>query len=254
VSRRGAGNASGRPLGGQTDFADVERAAATAVKELRHSASHAAAIRVLIVDDSPLMREGIAAAMRRSPRLDVVGCAEDGVEALELAVRLEPDVLVLDMCMPRLGGLGVLERIRTEMPALSALVVTVLEDEETLLNAVAAGAAGYLTKRTTPDELENAVITVYEGGSIITPVLAHYLLRDYRRRKGSGDRSADKVLSAREREVLRLLARGGTDREIGQLLYMSPHTVRNHLTRIREKTGIRRRSALARWASEHAAA
>jgi DNA-binding NarL/FixJ family response regulator len=254
VSSRGAGNASGRPLGERTDLAVVERAAATVGKEPRHSVSHAAAIRVLIVDDSPLMREGIAAAMRRSPRLDVVGCAEDGVEALELAARLEPDVLLLDMSMPRLGGLGVLERIRTEMPALAALVVTVLEDEATLLNAVAAGAAGYLTKRTTPEELENAVITVYEGGSIISPALARYVLRDYGRRKGAGDRSADNALSARERDVLRLLAQGHIDREIGQLLHMSPRTVQNHLTRIREKTGVRRRSALARWASEHAAA
>ena len=109
------------------------------------------AVRILIVDDSPLMREGVAAALERRPRLEVVGCAEDGVQGLELAKRLEPDVMLLDMNMPRLDGLGVLERIRTEMPQVRALVFTVAANEETLLNAIAAGAAGYLTKHTTAD-------------------------------------------------------------------------------------------------------
>jgi DNA-binding NarL/FixJ family response regulator len=212
------------------------------------------AVRILIAEDSPLMREGIVSALERSPEIEVVGRAEDGVEALERAAALEPDVLLLDMSMPRLGGLGVLERIRSRMPTIRTLVLTVLEDEETLLNAVAAGAAGYLTKRTSIAELEEAVLTVHRGGSVITPTLAGYLLRDYgRRRSGGDDRSGGLVLTPREREVLRLLAQGHTDREIAQLLYISPRTVQNHLASIREKTGIRRRSGLARWASEHAA-
>jgi len=198
------------------------------------------AVRILIVDDSPLMREGVAAALERRPRLDVVGCAEDGVQALELAERLEPDVMLLDMNMPRLDGLGVLERIRTEMLQVRALVFTVAENEETLVNAIAAGAAGCLTKHTTAEELENALLTVHDGGSVISPTLAGYLLRDDGRR-GVVDDDAEQPLSSRECEVLRLLAQGHTDGEVCHQLRISPRTVQTDLACIRAKTGLRRR-------------
>jgi two-component system, NarL family, nitrate/nitrite response regulator NarL len=210
-------------------------------------------VRILIVDDSPLMREGVAAALKRRPRLEVVGCAEDGVQGLELAKRLEPDVILLDMNMPRLDGLGVLERIRTEMPQVRALVFTVAADEETLLNAIAAGAAGYLTKHTTVEELEDAVLTVHDGGSVISPTLAGCLLRDHGRR-GAIDDSTAQPLSSRECEVLRLLAQGHTDGEVCHQLHVSPRTVRTDLACIRAKTGVRRRFGAGAQACERAAA
>ena len=116
----------------------------------------------------------------------------------------------------------------------------------------AAGASGYLTKRVSGRELRHAVITVHGGGSVITPTLARHLLREYSHVSRGEPMSIRPLLAQREQEVLRLLAQGCTDREIGGKLYISPRTVQNHLTRIREKTGMRRRSELARWAVEHA--
>ena len=132
------------------------------------------------------------------------------------------------------------------------LVVTASEREETLLEAIAAGAAGYLTKRATPEELRQAVITVAGGGSVITPSMAGYLLRQFSRRTSAGQSPSTPLLTTFERGVLRLIAQGHTDTEIGSALFVSARTVQNHLGRIREKTGTRRRSELARWAGEHA--
>jgi DNA-binding NarL/FixJ family response regulator len=171
---------------------------------------------------------------------------------MELARRLEPDVIVLDLRMPGLGGPVVLERLRAELPQIHALVMTANESPEGLLDAVAAGAAGYLSKRTTGEELRQAVITTYGGGSVITPELAGHLLREFSGNAHGEASAARPLLVARELDILRGVADGLTDSEIGQRLFISPRTVQNHLTRMREKTGVRRRSELARWAVEHA--
>jgi DNA-binding NarL/FixJ family response regulator len=208
-------------------------------------------IRVLVAEDHPLVREGVIRALERDPGIEVIGEADNGITAMELARQLKPDVMVLDLRMPGLGGAVVLERLRAELPETRALVMTANESPESLLDAVAAGAAGYLSKRTTGEELRQAVITTYGGGSVITPELAGHLLREFScNARGEGS-SVRPLLAERELEVLRLLADGLTDDEIGEQLYVSQRTVQNHLARVRAKTGLRRRPALARWAVAH---
>ena len=208
-------------------------------------------IRVVVADDFPLVREGIVRALDVDPAIEVVGQAENGQAALELAQQLEPDVLILDLRMPDLGGLAVLDKLRTSRPEIRIIVMTASEQASALLDAVAAGAAGYLSKRSTGEELRQAVITAHGGGSVITPTLASHLLKEFSS-SARGEQSQVRPLQGRELDVLRLVVQGKTDIEIGQELFISPRTVQNHLTRIREKTGLRRRSELTRWAVEHA--
>jgi DNA-binding NarL/FixJ family response regulator len=207
-------------------------------------------ISVLLIDDFPLLRQGFAAALELDPGLTVVGQAQEGEEGVRLAMEHRPDVVVLDLNMPGMGGMSVLERLRRDLPDTRVLVVTATEKAQPLLDAVAAGAAGYLTKRCTREELRQAVIAVHGGGSVIAPDLAGHLLKSYSR-AARGEEAMRPLIGRREHEVLRLVATGLTDNEIASKLYISPRTVQNHLTRVREKTGLRRRAELTRWAMEH---
>jgi DNA-binding NarL/FixJ family response regulator len=208
-------------------------------------------IRVLVADDFPLVREGISRALGQDSAIEVVGQASGGREALELAEQLRPDVLILDLRMPDMGGLEVLDKLQGRCPWIRVLVMTASEQANTLLDAVAAGAAGYLSKRISGEELRQAVITAYGGGSVITPSLACYLLKEYSSAR-RGEQSEVRPLQGRELEILRLVVQGKTDAEIGRELFISARTVQSYLTRIRVKTGLRRRSELTRWAVEHA--
>jgi len=208
-------------------------------------------IRVVVADDFPLVREGVVRAINHDPGLEVVGQATTGREAIALAEKLHPDVMILDLRMPDLGGLEVLDKLRNTQPQIRVIVMTASEQASTLLDAIAAGAAGYLSKRTTGEELRQAVITAHGGGSVITPALASHLLKEFSS-SARGEQSYVRPLQGRELDVLRLVVQGKTDNEIGKELFISPRTVQNHLTRIREKTGLRRRSELTRWAVEHA--
>jgi DNA-binding NarL/FixJ family response regulator len=208
-------------------------------------------IRVVVADDFPLVREGVVRALDADPGIEVVAQATNGREALELSEELRPDVVVLDLRMPDLGGLAVLDKLRSSRPDIRVIVMTASEQAGSLLDAVAAGAAGYLSKRSTAEELRQAVITAHAGGSVITPSLASHLLKEFSS-SARGERSAVRPLQGRELDVLRLVVQGKTDNEIGKELFISPRTVQNHLTSIRDKTGLRRRSELTRWAVEHA--
>ena len=164
-------------------------------------------INVLVADDHPLIREGIVRSLEQDPAIEIVGQATDGEEALALARELKPDVLVLDMHMPGIGGTVVLERLREEMPDIRVLVVTASESPERLLDAVAGGAAGYLSKRTSAEDLRQAVITTHGGGSVIEPQLAHHLLREYSSGRRGESSALRPLLGPREVEILRLVAR-----------------------------------------------
>jgi len=209
-------------------------------------------IAVVIVEDFPLVREGLEAVIRAQAGLTVAAAAASGEEGIAAVVAHRPDVVLLDLYMPDVGGLRVLAELRERAPESRVLMVTASERAETLLDAVAGGAAGYLTKRATPQELCQAIVTVAHGGSVITPTLAGHLLEEYSRATRGVESAVRTVLSPREQEVLVHIARGQTDREIADLMHVSPRTVQNHLMRIREKTGLRRRSELTHWAVRNA--
>ena len=208
-------------------------------------------VTVLIADDFPLMREGLAAAIDRHPDIEVVGIAADGVECVEQALLLRPHVVVLDLRMPRLSGLMALRTLGAELPETRVLVLSASESPERVMNAIAAGASGYLSKRSAWNEVCAAILATHRGDAVVSPALAAHLLDAYRRGAGQPDQGAVGQLAGRELDILRLIADGATDHEISDSLYVSPRTVQSDLARIRRKTGVRRRAELARWATEN---
>lgn len=204
-------------------------------------------VRVLIADDFELAREGIGIALGSHPEIEVVGHAGDGREAVERARELRPDVVVLDLRMSGHGGMEALDACRVEMPEVRVLVLTANENPDNVRAAIAAGASGYLTKQTRGDELCDAVLTVHRGGSVIAPSLAKHLLTEDTAE--SDPQSTERpTLTARQRAIVRLLSAGLTDKEIAERLFVSARTVQYDLSEVKEKTGLVRRSEIARWA------
>jgi|SRR5436190_13653569 len=208
-------------------------------------------VKVLVVDDFPLVREALAVALSRNGDIDVVGQAADGIDALEQAHALQPDVVVLDLRMPRMSGLVALTRLTTELPHVRVLLLTACEEPDTVIDAVSAGAAGFVTKRVTGTELADSVLAVHRGEPVVSASLTAHLVAGLRRDGSHSNGGSTGKLSGSELNVLRLVADGRTDKQISQTLYISPRTVQSHLSQIRAKIGVRRRTQLARWATEH---
>jgi DNA-binding NarL/FixJ family response regulator len=210
--------------------------------------------RVLVADDFPLVRDGFAAALSRDPAIRVVGFAEDGIDALAKTRALHPDVVLLDLRMPRMSGLMTLTQLVSEMPDVRVLVMSEHAADGSVIDAVAAGASGFVSKHITGPDLCAAVHSVERGEAALSPDLLAYLMRGLRR-NGRGGRghagSPTSSLTQSELKVLRLVAEGRTDKQISVTLYISPRTVQSHLAHIRAKTGISRRTQLACWATEH---
>ena len=202
--------------------------------------------RVLIADDHRLMREGTAALLRRDERIEVVGLAADGREAVSLAERRAPDVALVDLKMPHLDGIETCAALRARRDDLEVLILTVSEREEDLYAALRVGAAGYLLKDMPPRELIDAVVEAGRGEPRIAPALAGRMLEDM----GSGDDPLG-ALSSREREVLSLLADGLRNREIGERLGVGEATVKTHVRHVLEKLRFRNRSEAAAFAARH---
>jgi DNA-binding NarL/FixJ family response regulator len=202
-------------------------------------------VRVLIADDHRLMREGTAALLDRDPRIDVVGLAADGREALALAEALEPDVLVLDLWMPGLSGIEVCAEARARSDRIQVLILTVSEQEPDLLAALRVGAAGYLLKDMPPAELVSAVLGAGAGEPRIPPSMAGRVLTEV----DAGGMGVIEDLSPREREVLALMAEGLRNREIGERLFVSEATVKTHVRHLLDKLRLRNRAEAAAFAA-----
>ena len=199
-------------------------------------------IRVALAENETLVREGLRRVLLLDPELQVVGEARDGVEALELVERLRPEVLLLDMRMPRLDGLGVLEALGSKPGAPPVLVLTTFDDADAFLAAVRAGARGYLLKDVSPEELGGAIRSLAAGGTWLKPALTDSVLRGLLDKDAARPGPADGKLTERELEVLRLLAGGYSNREIGAALGVAERTVKNHVSSILGKLWVRDRT------------
>jgi DNA-binding NarL/FixJ family response regulator len=187
-------------------------------------------IRVLLADDHPMFREGLAVALGALPGVEVVAEASSGEEAIGLAAQLQPDVVVMDVNMPGVNGIEATRRIVAESPHIGVLVLTMFDEDESVFQAMRAGARGYLLKGADRDDILRAVHAVGRGDAIFGPALARRLIGYFTSGRTAAVPFAD--LTDREREVLELVARGRSNTEIGRQLMISAKTVRNHVSNV----------------------
>ena len=199
-------------------------------------------IAVLIVDDHSVVREGLRVFLQLQDGIEVAGEAGDGEEALEQALALRPDVILMDLVMPNLDGVAAMRELRARVPESRVIVLTSFLDDERLLPAIQAGAAGYLLKNSEPAELVRAIRAAHGGETIIDPTVASRLVQTI----ADGRRSAaDQALTRREREVLELIARGRSNKRIAFELGISEKTVKTHVGHVLAKLGVSDRTQAA---------
>ena len=199
-------------------------------------------IRVLVVDDHAVVREGLRAFLDLQEGIEVAGEAADGEEAIAAAERLEPDVVLMDLVMPRLDGLGAMRVLRERAPRTRVIVLTSFLDDDKLLPALRAGAAGYLLKNAPPQELARAVRAAHAGQALIDPVVAARLVDSI---AAGGEEEPLDRLTPREREVLVLIGRGFPNKRIAQELRLSEKTVKTHVGHVLAKLGVTDRTQAA---------
>lgn len=187
-------------------------------------------IRVLIADDHSIVREGQRALIDTEPGLELVGEAADGLEAVQLARSLQPDVIMIDLIMPRMGGIEAIEEIKAENPEVGILVLTSFAEDEKVYSAIKAGALGYRLKDASPQELLTAIREIHRGEPSMDPSIAHKLMRELQR--SSELPPTEEPLTEREVEVLKLVAQGQPNKEIAETLVISERTVRTHVSNV----------------------
>lgn len=216
-----------------------------------------AKIRVLLADDHSVLRAGLVALLEAEPDISVVGEAADGFECIDKALELEPDVILMDVNMPRCGGLEALSRLHADLPGTKVLMLTMHDDVGYLRHVLAAGGAGYVLKSAATEELLSALRTVHDGGVYIHPHHAHLLVMDESEGDGGSEATADsdlarryESLSERESEVFRLVALGHSNAEIAEMSFLSVKTVETYKARLRKKLNVESRASLVRAALE----
>jgi two-component system response regulator NreC len=206
-------------------------------------------LRILIADDHGLLRAGLRSLLGTERNMEVVGVASDGFEALRLAKELQPDIVLMDVSMPGLGGIETTRRLVKFKPDARVLILTVHEDQGLLQEAIRAGAAGYILKRAVESELINAIQAVARGDLYVYPTMTRALLEGKVTRPSG--RTEIGTLTSREIEVLRLIVRGYTNRQMGEKLNLSVRTVESHRANLMEKLQLRSRVDLVRFAAEN---
>lgn len=206
------------------------------------------AIRILIADDHTVVREGLKMFLKLDPELEVVGLAANGAEALQLAREFKPDVVLMDLLMPVMDGIAATAAIRHEMPEVEVIALTSVLEDAAVGNAIRAGAIGYLLKDTEVDELRSAIKRAAAGQVQLSPKVAARLLREVRAPERAEPETQTERLTERELEVLRLLARGLSNKEISRGLAISERTVQTHVSNILSKLGMSSRMQAALYA------
>jgi two-component system response regulator NreC len=205
-------------------------------------------LRVLIAEDHQTVREGVKLLVNSQPDMEVIGEADDGDIAVKEAIRLTPDLLLMDISMPNLNGLKATKRLRSVLPAIKILILTRHTDDGYLQQLISAGANGYVLKQSAPTELVNAIRTVANGNAYLDPSLTRKVMGGYASRSTSLRGEAKGELSDREAEVLRLIAFGYSNKEIGASLDLSVKTVEAHKSNAMRKLGITSRIDIVKYA------
>ena len=202
-------------------------------------------MRILIADDHGIVRGGMKLLIDRQPDMEVVAEAEDGVEALETALRVRPDLAVLDVSMPRLTGLQAARQIKAHLPDCQVLMLSMHDDQRYVFEALKAGASGYVLKRDVDQSLLDAIRAVHRGEAFLTNAVERSMIREW---MSDSTKGPEEPLSPREQEVLKLIAEAHTNREIADTLHLAEKTVESHRANILRKLGMRDRVELVRYA------
>jgi DNA-binding NarL/FixJ family response regulator len=201
---------------------------------------------VVLVDDQRVVREGLASLLGLLPDIDVLATASDGLEAIALVESLRPDVVLMDLRMPRCDGVEATRRLRERAPASKVIVLTTYADDHSVLEALRAGARGFLTKDAGAEEIERAIAAVVRGEAAIDPAVQHHLVEAV-----AAKSELPHGLTPREAEVLALIAEGLSNAEIAERLVVSEATVKSHINHVFTKTGVRDRAQAVRYAYRH---